>query len=70
MPIELQHDGEPEPDPGQTIYEALSSLQGDFDELTLMGFLAALQRGESWARLAPQHRALCEFLEGELFEDG
>lgn len=71
MPIEVQRDGEEleEVEPGQQVYEALASLTDDFDEVTLMGLLAALRGGEPWARVPPRLRALCEVLEGELFDD-
>ncbi len=54
--------------PGQAAYEALRAVLVDADELALMGLLAALQRGASWAEVAPTQRRLCEALEGELFE--
>lgn len=71
MPIEVQRDGEEleEVEPGQQAYEALASLTEDFDEVTLMGLLAALQRGDPWEKVPPRLRALCEVLESELFED-
>ncbi len=69
MPIsELQTGDDDDADPGQAAYEALSAVAVDADEMTLMGLLAALQRGEPWERVPPRQRELCVLLEGELFD--
>ncbi len=69
MPIELQTDGEAEPDPGQEAFEAIAAVAVDADEVTVMGLLASLQNGTPWERLPPRQRAFCVALEAELFDD-
>jgi hypothetical protein len=69
MPIELQTDGQPdELEPGQEAYEAIAAVTVDANEMTLMGLLASLQRGDPWERVPPRQRELCAALEGELFD--
>lgn len=71
MPIELEQTDEVDEaealEPGEEAYEALCAVAVDADELTLMGLLSSIQRGEDWAKLTPAQRGLCVLLEGELY---